>query len=137
MVSQKSTVERCMCFWCVEVTRVYSYLNVSVCYTLSHSNSTLRDIFNRNVYICDPNDKYKNIHRSITCNSSQLEITQMVISSSMDKYIEEDMHDFRGSNASGGYHRLSLGALWRLTNFSSCLVFAPYSSSSIKLRVIF
>lgn len=78
--------------------------------------------------MCVPQMTNRNMYCSITCSSSQLEISQMAISNSMDKYIVVNVHNFHDSNVSPGHHHLPLGALLQPLNLSSCLIFALYSS---------
>lgn len=88
-------------FWCVKVTGYTINISASVCYTLWYSNSTFRYILN--AYTCAPNDRPKNMHRNTTGNSPQLEITQMAISGSTEKYIVVDVCNSHCSNASPHY----------------------------------
>ena len=55
----------------------------------------------------------------------------------MDKHNVVNVHIFHASNAGPGYRHLPLGALLQTPNLPSRLIFALYSSSSIKSCVSF
>jgi len=76
-------------------------ISASVCYTLWYSNFTFRYILN--AYTRALNDRSKDMHRNTTGNSPQLEITQMAISGSTEKYIVVNVRNSHCSNASPHY----------------------------------